>query len=48
MSVRFISEDLKNDIVLNDSYVSRNHLFITSERGKIRIEDLEEVHMALI
>ncbi len=34
MSVRFISEDLKNDIVLNDSYVSRNHLFITSERGK--------------
>ena len=26
--------------MLNDSYVSRNHLFITSERGKIRIEDL--------
>ena len=35
-----IGRSKKNDIVLNDSYVSRNHLFITSERGKIRIEDL--------
>ena len=35
-----IGRSKKNDIVLNDSYVSRNHLLITSERGKIRIEDL--------
>ena len=35
-----IGRSKKNYIVLNDSYVSRNHLLITSERGKIRIEDL--------
>lgn len=34
----------KNDIVLNESYVSRNHLLITAERGRIRIEDLESTY----
>ena len=36
-----IGRSKKNDIVLNESYVSRNHLLVTSEKGKIRIEDLE-------
>ena len=39
-----IGRSKKNDIVLNESYVSRNHLLITSERGKIRIEDLESTY----
>ena len=36
-----IGRSKKNDIVLNESYVSRNHLLITAEKGRIRIEDLE-------
>ncbi len=36
-----IGRSSKNDIVLHEAYVSRNHLLITSEKGKIRIEDLD-------
>lgn len=36
-----IGRSKKNDIVLNESYVSRNHLLITAEKGRGRIEDLE-------
>ena len=39
-----IGRSKKNDIVLNESYVSRNHLLITAERGRIRIEDLESTY----
>ena len=39
-----IGKSKKNDIVLNESYVSRNHLLITAERGRIRIEDLESTY----
>lgn len=39
-----IGRSKKNDIVLNESYVSRNHLLITAEKGRIRIEDLESTY----
>ena len=39
-----IGRSKKNDIVLNESYVSRNHLLITAENGRIRIEDLESTY----
>ena len=40
----YIGRSKKNDIVLNESYVSRNHLLITAEKGRIRIEDLESTY----
>ena len=39
-----IGRSKKNDIILNESYVSRNHLLITAEKGRIRIEDLESTY----
>lgn len=39
-----IGRSKKNDIVLNESYVSRNHLLTTAEKGRIRIEDLESTY----
>ena len=39
-----IGRSKKNAIVLNESYVSRNHLLITAEKGRIRIEDLESTY----
>lgn len=39
-----IGRSNKNDIVLKESYVSRNHLLITAEKGRIRIEDLESTY----
>lgn len=39
-----IGRSKKNDIVLNESYVSRNHLLITAGKGRIRIEDLESTY----
>ena len=36
-----IGRSSKNDIILHESYISREHLLITSERGNVRIEDLK-------
>ena len=35
-----IGRSSKNDLVLHEAYISRDHLLITSERGNVRIEDL--------